>query len=1353
MFKNKYLKYKQKYLDLKVQIGGSELVNINESKSPRSGLVQVKGPIVSVDQALIASSSPEPKSNVEQALTASSTPKSSASANTIRGDISLPLHQKCEECYSKKSCPHTHQEFTFECTPYTDVTVGKYNIVNWDNNYIYYNQHNEPNTIRMTKSFEFIDVNRSELPKFKKPILNDYLNDYINYEIYRIPLYFMYTNTNNNIFNLFCYSCNIRELDNLQISYDTSNNRFVKFKSKFNIFSVSFLCNNFFDVIRLFLDEVDITTKLTELFKDFAIEKLYYQSIYKENFNVVKKNSEYLNYTFFSEERKDLILPNNYEIVDRKEVIEKLKKQIELYKRKFSILNKIIPNFDKIYIMSILHYRLIKSPNINSSWNFDTHYIYRNIRSSREYQHKYIFNIYIDDPLVLYDNTEEISFRNEKYRCCMENTLLQFLKVLLWNGDNKSYNLANITEIISDEFKDEIDDFFIRIDKELTQKFISEWVIFVTELSNNYHFNKKENKAELLPDIHNFITFLKKIIKKKYANNDNQIFLSNIIQKINSKYTIDYNTTNSVTTINIVTYKEFKIILTQQHAYFESAKTNANNIGVYNIGILRNIQKTERILSNYLYNNLELCLVDINSFIVFLSLSFEKLIEKQENLTKKQQKEKLEKEKQEEKESQERQKIINKYLGTINNKESIYRMFFHDGIRQNIHNDILLSLLDHQDVYSSWNIKNTSGDTMWHDITNIIRLESFWNKVIDKDLHASLDIQNTSGDTVWHNITNIIRLESFWNKVIDKGLHASLDIRNNNGDTVWHNIIRQITIESFWDKVIDKNLLNKSWDIPNNNGTTVWHYVVNHIESEIFWNKVIDKNLINESWDRPNNGTTLWHYAIRNIKLEIFWNKVINRGLCASWDRPNEYDRYIDDEYNGYNEDDIILNDGDTIWHFALQDIKWESFWNNVIDNDLCSSWYRPNNNGDTIWYVAFKNINFNSFWNKVIEKGLYASWDRPNNGKTLWYLAIRNIKSESFWNQVIDKNLCRVWDVFNKNDTMWHYAVKNITSESFWNKVIETGLYASWDRPNEYRSRDYGNSERNYGNSDRDYGNSERDYGNSDRDYGNSERDYDNRLITYSNRDETIMWKYGDTIWHYVVKNIKWESFWNQVIEKGLYGSWNIYNNDSDSVWYLAIINIKWESFWNQVIDNNLITISWEIRDNDGNTAWIPAVIYIKWESFWNKVIEKGLYSSWDRPNNDDDTVWDYAVRKIKWEIFWNKVIDKNLCRTWDKFNRNGDTMWHNAIKKIKWESFWNKVIDKDLCRTWNEANEHGDTIWHFAVRNITSESFWNKVIDNDLCGSWNEANENGDTVWDYADENIEFESFWNKVHEKGLH
>ena len=257
MFKNKYLKYKQKYLDLKEQIGGSELIK---------------------------SQIPEQKSSA---------------ANTIRGDISLPLHKKCEECYLEKSCPHTHLQFTLECTPYTDVTVGKYNIVNWDNNYIYYNQDNEANTIRMTKSFEFSDVEPIE--EFNKPILNNYLDDYINYEIYGIPLYFMYTNTNNNIFNLFCYSCNIRDLDSLQISYDTSNNRFVKFKSKFNIFSLSFLCNNFFDVIRLFLDEVDITTKLTELFKDFAIEKLYYQSIYKENFNLVKKKSEYLNYTFFSE--------------------------------------------------------------------------------------------------------------------------------------------------------------------------------------------------------------------------------------------------------------------------------------------------------------------------------------------------------------------------------------------------------------------------------------------------------------------------------------------------------------------------------------------------------------------------------------------------------------------------------------------------------------------------------------------------------------------------------------------------------------------------------------------------------------------------------------------------------------------------------------------------------------------------------------------------------------------------------------------------------------------------------------------------------------------------------------------
>ena len=39
----------------------------------------------------------------------------------------------------------------------------------------------------------------------------------------------------------------------------------------------------------------------------------------------------------------------------------------------------------------------------------------------------------------------------------MENTLLQFLKVLFWDSNSDTYNFTNIRKIISDDFKDIID--------------------------------------------------------------------------------------------------------------------------------------------------------------------------------------------------------------------------------------------------------------------------------------------------------------------------------------------------------------------------------------------------------------------------------------------------------------------------------------------------------------------------------------------------------------------------------------------------------------------------------------------------------------------------------------------------------------------------------------------------------------------------------------------------------------------------------------------------------------------------------------------------------------------------------
>jgi len=107
-------------------------------------------------------------------------------------------------------------------------------------------------------------------------------------------------------------------------------------------------------------------------------------------------------------------------------------------------------------------------------------------------------------------------------------------------------------------------------------------------------------------------------------------------------------------------------------------------------------------------------------------------------------------------------------------------MFFYDNIIPNIHDDILLSLLDYEEVYSTWGIQNIYGNTIWHDAGKYIKLDSFWDKVIDNILFTSWDIQNIYGDTVWHVAVPNIRLESFWNKVIDKHLYELWNIKNKD---------------------------------------------------------------------------------------------------------------------------------------------------------------------------------------------------------------------------------------------------------------------------------------------------------------------------------------------------------------------------------------------------------------------------------------------------------------------------------------------------------------------------------------------------------------------------------------------
>lgn len=91
-----------------------------------------------------------------------------------------------------------------------------------------------------------------------------------------IPIYYMFVNKNNNIFNIFInfYIFNnptYKKNNLLSFNFNIKdNNKYISLTYKFDIFNISLFCNKFFDVIPLFilnLEKHEINERLKIIFQ------------------------------------------------------------------------------------------------------------------------------------------------------------------------------------------------------------------------------------------------------------------------------------------------------------------------------------------------------------------------------------------------------------------------------------------------------------------------------------------------------------------------------------------------------------------------------------------------------------------------------------------------------------------------------------------------------------------------------------------------------------------------------------------------------------------------------------------------------------------------------------------------------------------------------------------------------------------------------------------------------------------------------------------------------------------------------------------------------------------------------
>ena len=380
-----------------------------------------------------------------------------------------------------------------------------------------------------------------------------------------------------------------------------NNTKFISMSYKFNIFNISLLCENYFEIIKLFCSNIEINeTTIFNLFKNFNLSAIYYlintykhkleskninenflTSEYKKKFSYTSDIKNITDYNAIINIEKNMNNLNNINKDNQDITINIYRKLLhEILIIRYILKNINIPNFSELFFMAIISYRY-KNILLNNTWGLNTTYIFKFLKNHlkptfnnelKSIQNtKYLQMFPIENPIIY--EYDKIFYKQTYYGNCMENVILQFLKVIFWNNDTEQYNFDLIKNIIKPTLIQQLEYFFINIKYEKTHKYLVKWVEFITELPHNtnltvesdltvepklivesdltvnnslkYNFLNKIKEIEINPTFNNLIIALRllTIYEKKFIN-DNISFIKLLLNNINNSYTINVKTTN-----------------------------------------------------------------------------------------------------------------------------------------------------------------------------------------------------------------------------------------------------------------------------------------------------------------------------------------------------------------------------------------------------------------------------------------------------------------------------------------------------------------------------------------------------------------------------------------------------------------------------------------------------------------------------------------------------------------------------------------------------------------------------------------------------------------------------------------
>jgi ankyrin repeat protein len=361
-------------------------------------------------------------------------------------------------------------------------------------------------------------------------------------------------------------------------------------------------CFSFFNKLHEFLNYILLNDydkqKIDELFpnieniKDFYnIYSFFYDTKSKEC--AIKKNSQSYRDMFYNDITKFKNFINDCNTID---------KHIE-FKSMFgiSLINLILINW--IYLRILRTNLIIGSLSSNlypiNILNFLENILQMNETKIYSYAKQQKELNKVDDinklllekigvPIIPYGQS---TYKDNIFPNCVENTLLQLLKILAWQGDK--YNIDLLPEGISEDIKKIIE----RIDKEPlkveTKKIMDDFVVLVSNVDSNikYRHNCEYNIVSSIENVGNILNYIfnRKTVSGGISNYNDRIF-----KKINDN-TDEYRLEQKGNMI-IIDKNSFKIniIINDGHASIDNKISS-----IYN---LINTYKYLSILYTFNYN-------------------------------------------------------------------------------------------------------------------------------------------------------------------------------------------------------------------------------------------------------------------------------------------------------------------------------------------------------------------------------------------------------------------------------------------------------------------------------------------------------------------------------------------------------------------------------------------------------------------------------------------------------------------------------------------------------------------------------------------------------------------------------